>query len=236
MMSAARVRGSSGPTVFGSLVILLPTSMTHPQTLRGLTASGQMCAGYRPHYNACPSRFIPGKHPSHPRGRNGVHCCPRPRGKGFFIGTPEDKNDRRNGDEEFREMGGRRRRRVGPAYRLIVAGRREARLREGREQAMQLLPRGEDGRQGLHGRREVLRQESHPEGIRGGDEGAGEGRAGTRRDCGKERGAGVDGDGGQGVSLPVRLPSLPGGVPERLPASARKGRDTPDEGEDDGAS
>src|SRR3990170_3669699 len=113
-------------------------------------------------------------------------------GKGFFAGTPEDKYDRGNGDEEFREMGSRRRRRVGPAYRLIVAGRREARLRDG--------------------------------------------RSGTRRGCGNERGTGVDGDGGQGVSLPVRLPSLPGGLPERLPASARKGRDAPDEGEDDGAS
>src|SRR4030065_164408 len=117
-------------------------------------------------------------------------------------------------------MGGRRRRRIGPAYRLIEAGRREARLRECRKEVVQLLPRGKDGRQGLHGRREVLRQESHPEGIRGEDEGAGENRPGTRPGCGKERGTGVDGDGGQGVSLPVRLPSLPGGVPASVPAWA----------------
>src|SRR4030067_531025 len=86
MMSAACVRGSSGPTVFGSLVILLPTSMTHPQALRGSPRAVRSAPGTAPIIMPAPPDASRESIPNIPGGETGYTVVRVPRKRGFSSG------------------------------------------------------------------------------------------------------------------------------------------------------
>src|SRR3990172_8052744 len=86
MMSAACVRGSSGPTVFGSLVILLPTSMTHPQALRGSPRAVRSAPGTAPIIMPAPPDASRESIPNIPGGETGYTVVRIPGKRGFSSG------------------------------------------------------------------------------------------------------------------------------------------------------